>query len=331
MRILLIGCGSIGSRHLSILRELRAGEIIVCDLNEGKLAELMKRFCIEKGYTDYREALKNRVDAVFICTPPDSHLLIARHVLEKGFPMFIEKPLSCSLEGVEEFVKEVEEQNIIVAVGYMMRFHPAILKMKEILEKNIIGRVYSVSFYGGQYLPDWHPGSDYRKEYSAQRKLGGGIILDATHELDYSIWLFGKPEKVFCHYEKISNLEIDTEDIFSLIAKTETGVIVEVHGDYLQRSYQRRCQVLGEKGSILWDYNMRATMVYVAEEKKWEVFPFDIDWNSVYRRELEHFLWCVKEKRKPLVNEKDGLLALKFVQAAKKSGIEKKMIHFCEL
>lgn len=331
MKILLIGCGSIGTRHLSILRELRVGEIIVCDLNEERLKEVKENFDIREGFTNYREALKNRVDAVFICTPPSSHLPIARYVMGKGYPIFIEKPLSDKLEGVEEFVREVEKRNIIVAVGYMMRFHPAILKIKEILDKNIIGRVYSVSFYGGQYLPDWHPKSDYRKEYSAQRKLGGGIILDATHELDYSIWLFGKPREVFCHYEKISNLEIDTEDIFSLVAKTETGVIVEVHGDYLQRSYQRRCQILGERGSIVWDYNMRATMVYVAEEKKWEVFPVDCDWNSVYRRELEHFLNCVRENKKPLANEKDGFLALKFAQAAKKSGKKKKMIQFSEL
>jgi len=331
MKILVVGCGSIGKRHISILQKLGINDISICDISEDKLNQIGENFNISKRFIDYQDALKNKVDAVFICTPPNSHLSIASDVLKKGYHMFIEKPLSHTLEGVDDFVKEVKDRKIKVAIGYMMRFHPGILKVKQLLDKKVIGDVYSVCIYGGQYLPDWHPQSDYREEYSARRELGGGIILDATHELDYSIWLFGKPREVFCYYEKISNLEIDTEDIFSMVVKTEKRVTVEIHGDYLQRSYERRCQISGEKGTIVWDHNQRATKLYTADKKKWEVFPVDVSWDYIYEKELRHFLDCIKKDEKPMVNEEDGLLALRFAVAAKKSGNEKRIVQFSDV
>jgi len=330
MKILVIGCGSIGTRHISILRRLGVNKIIACDVNREKLNQIGERFNISRRYTDYRNALEDRVDAVFICTLPSSHLSIAFDALKKGYHIFIEKPLSHNLERVNDFVREVRRKKIKVMIGYMMRFHPGVLKMKELINRGAIGKIYSVSMYGGQYLPDWHPYSDYRKEYSAQRKLGGGIILDGTHELDYAIWLFGEPQEVFCIYEKVSNLEIDTEDIFFILVRTKKGIIIEAHGDYLQRSYERRCQILGEKGTIIWDYNQRVTKLYTAEEKKWEVFPINMSWNYVYEREIKHFLNCIEKDEQPLVNEQAGLSVLKLAIAAKRAGEEKRLVRVPE-
>jgi len=330
MKILVIGCGFIGTRHISILQHLGIDEVSICDVNEDKLNQIGEKFNISRRYIDYQDALENKVDAVFICTPPSSHLSIAFDALKKGYHIFIEKPLSHNLEGVDDFVKDARKKKIKVMLGYMMRFHPGVLKMRELIDKGAIGKIYSVSIYGGQYLPDWHPQSDYKEEYSAQRKLGGGIILDGTHELDYAIWLFGEPQEVFCFYDKVSNLEIDTEDIFSMLIRTAKGITLEVHGDYLQRNYERRCQILGEKGTIIWDYNQRATKLYTAKKKEWEVFPIEVNWDSVYEREIKHFLNCIEKDEQPLVNEEDGLSVLKLAIAAKKSGQEKRLIKFSE-
>jgi len=234
MKLLVIGCGSIGERHIRNLKALSVGDIIANDISVNRLVEIEKAYGI-KTYIDIEEALAQKPDAVLIATPTSSHLPQALVASKRGCHLFIEKPLSHTLDGVDELIEIVAQKKLVALISCNMRFHHSILLMKELLDRGSIGKVISARLQSGFYLPDWHPDEDYRESYSANKHLGGGVILDGIHEIDYIRWFLGEIRQVFCFAGKFSNLEIDTEDIAEILLKFETGAIAEIHLDYIQR------------------------------------------------------------------------------------------------
>ena len=216
----------------------------------------------------------------------------------------------------------VRDKNIIVLGGFNLRYHPSLIKIKEILEtEQLIGKVVSARVQCGQYLPDWHPYEDYRKGYSARSELGGGILLDGIHEIDYLRWFLGEAKEVFAFIDKLSSLEIDTEDTVEMLIRYESGVIGEVHLDYIQRAKSRTCEIIGEEGSIVWDINKARVELYRAEDKKWEIFPLreDFEYNDLYIDEIKYFIECIEKGEKAYPDEIDGKKVLEIAIAAKKS------------
>ena len=119
----------------------------------------------------------------------------------------IEKPLADRLEGTDALATEARDQHRKVQIAYNLRFHPGLLKLRDLIQTGELGRVFWVRAEAGQYLPDWRPSQDYRQSYTARRDLGGGILLDGSHEIDYLMWLLGKPVDVFCRSGKVSALD----------------------------------------------------------------------------------------------------------------------------
>ena len=176
MRVLIVGCGSIGERHTRVFEKLGIGEIILCDANTDNLARVAKKYDIEETYTDYNEALKKDINSVVICTPNNLHIPIALEACEENCHIFVEKPLSHNLNDVDRLIELTKEKELVLMVGYCLRFHPALLFIKKIIDEGKIGRILSFRLETGNYLPDWRPGSDYRKNYAGSFSLGGGVI-----------------------------------------------------------------------------------------------------------------------------------------------------------
>jgi predicted dehydrogenase len=326
--ILVVGCGSIGKRHIRNLKALRAGEIIAHDVRAERCHEVEEQYEI-RAYSDLEEALAQEPGADDSCTPTGLHIPCALFAAQKGCHLFIEKPLSHSLEGVDELLEMVAGKNLVTLVACNMRFHPSIVKIKELLDNESIGRVLCARAQFGQYLPDWHPWEDYRQGYSANRSLGGGAILDGVHEIDYISWLLGKIERVFCFADKLSHLEIDTEDLAEILLCFDSGAIAEVHLDYIQRSYGRSCQLIGEEGTILWDFSDKQVKVYSAKTKEWQLLPeeADYDTNQMYVDEMKHFLQCLEGKAEPTQDVNAGKRVLEIALAAKQSAETGKLIN----
>jgi predicted dehydrogenase len=320
MKFLVIGCGSIGRRHIRNLKILGAGNIIACDINIECCRYVEQKYGI-KACAELDEALAQEPDVALICTPTSQHIAPALSAAKSGCHLFIEKPLSHSIAGVDELIRMVSRQKVITLVGCNMRFHPGISKIKELLVRESIGRTICARLQAGQYLPDWHPGEDYRKGYSASVSLGGGIILDGIHEIDYITWLMGEVSRVFCFAGRLSSLEIDTEDTAEILLNFKSRAIAEVHLDYVQRAYARSCQVIGEEGTILWDINERQVRLYSAAAKEWQVFPqaADYDMNQMYIDEMKHFLDCLEGRAQPMQDVTAGKKALEVALAAKES------------
>ncbi|MFC1992252.1 Gfo/Idh/MocA family protein [Chloroflexota bacterium] len=329
MLVLVVGCGSIGERHIRNLTDLKMGEIIAHDVSPERRRELEKQYGIST-FGNLDEALTRKPDVALICTPTSLHIPAALSVAHNsGCHLFIEKPLSHSLDDVDRLAEIVAQKNLVTLVGCNMRFHPSIVKIRELLEGRGIGKVLCARAQSGQYLPDWHPWEDYRGGYSANSLSGGGAILDGVHEIDYVSWFLGKVDQVFCFADKLSQLEIDTEDIAEILLHFESGAIAEVHLDYIQRSYGRSCHLIGEEGTILWDYNDRQVKLYSAQTKEWQIFPEepDYDINQMYIEEIKHFIKCLDGKTKPAQDINAGRMVLEIALAAKESAKTRKLVN----
>lgn len=314
---LVVGAGSIGQRHATNLRALGVESISMVDPDADRLA----RACAAIGVTaaaSYGRALAARPDVVLVCSPPVFHVDQARAAVDAGAHVFVEKPLGATLVGVDDLLAAAAAARRTLQVGYNLHFHPAVRTLKSLVDTGAVGRILWGRAEFGQYLPDWRPQQDYRAGYTARRSLGGGIILDASHELAYLLWLLGTPSKVTCVAGHVSELDTDTEDCASLILEFPQGTLADVHLDYVQRTYSRSCRLAGTDGTIEW--SLRDGVVRVARpDDEVEMIDVPTAVDDTYVDELRHFLDCVRTGATPLVDGGLGRSVLEVVTAAHRS------------
>ncbi len=321
MKFLVIGCGSIGKRHIRNLKSILQNsddEVFAYDAHAEAMAFVRKEYQVRTF--DNLDAALMEASAAFICVPNHLHVPLALKAVQHNCHVFIEKPLSHSRENVEELLSLAREKSLTVTCGYMLRFYSPLKKVKDLLDNQALGKIYGARIECGYYLPYWRPTQDYRQNYGARKNEGGGIILDAIHELNYLQWLLGKAAEVFCYAGKKSNLEINTEDYAELLIKFENGITATAHLDYLQRSYRRNLEIIGEKGMILWDFNDHSVTLYDDEKKRWEISKEDkMDFNVTYLDEEKHFVDCVRKKSPHLISGEEAYYDLKLALAALES------------
>ena len=319
VKILVIGCGSIGSRHIRNLKSLGVN-VCVHDVNPESIDTVSSKYNL-RGFTDLEEAFKEGIDGVIIASPSKFHYSQAVKTMEAGIPVFIEKPMTTSLEEAFLLEKLADKNNAVVVNGFNMRFHPSIRKVKGMLEKNLIGRIYSIRAMAGYYLPDWHPERDYRESYSANKSLGGGALLDGIHELDYMKYLLGGITHIYCLGGKVSNLEIDTEDMAEILMKCPGNIIAELHVNYLNRTRIREFMIVGENGIISWNSNEGVVKHFNSDENCWKVFreEFEFHINDTYILEMKHFINCISGKEKSINNAREGRFIIEVIEKAKES------------
>jgi predicted dehydrogenase len=315
MRALIAGLGSIGRRHLRNMRHLGVGDILLYRTRPTPLEEAPDLPVL----TDLGEALARKPDVVVVSNPTAHHLDVALPAAQAGHHLFVEKPLSHSWDGVENLLATVHANKLVTLVGFDLRFDPGLGKMKALLEAGSIGRVVSIQAQVGQYLPDWHPAEDYRQGVSARLKTGGGVVLDLIHELDYVGWLVGPVRQVSCFADRVSSLEIETEDTAAILLRFQSGAIGTVSLDYLQRVPSRTCRVVGETGTILWDYHAKRVAWYMAG-RGWQEFEYPAyDRNDRFLAEMKHLIACVRRHEQSQVDVWAGSRTLRVALAAKES------------
>ena len=189
MKILITGLGSIGQRHARNLRTILGDRAELIAWRTRNLELPPELSGAVRQVPDLAAALSEQPDAVFITNPSSMHLPVAQAAADAGCALFIEKPLAHTWEGVERLIQTVERRGSVAMLGYQMRFHPGLRRLKTLLHAGAIGRTVSARLDFGEYLPDWHPYEDYRESYAARRSLGGGVLLSQIHEFDYLCWL----------------------------------------------------------------------------------------------------------------------------------------------
>jgi predicted dehydrogenase len=344
MKILIMGLGGIGQRHLRNLRAVGGNdlEILAYDPrpNPPVLTDTLK---VEEGanlenkynlriFTDFGEALAQKPQAAFICNPTSLHVPVAIRAAQAGCALFIEKPLSHNLEQVDELIDLVEKQGRMAAVGYQMRFHPCLQRLHELVQEKKVGRILSVRADVGEYLPGWHTYEDYRQGYAARQALGGGVILSQIHEFDYLYWLLGMPRRVFAMGGHLSKLEVDVEDTAEILMEFVMNgqpIPTSLHQDYVQNPAKRACEVVGDAGKILVDIRAMTVEVFDGQGNSVEASSYkEFQRNQMFLDELNCFIDGMQGKPVPLVSLRDGARSLQMALAAKESLASGKVVEF---
>jgi predicted dehydrogenase len=325
---LVVGGGSIGKRHLQNLKALGVGELGLVEADAQRLGELAG----ELGLTPFAslaDGLDWSPDFVVVGTPTYLHVQQALETARYGCDLFVEKPLSHTPDGLAELVDLVERKKLISLVGCNMRFHPGPAKVKELLRQKVLGKILFAHIRCGSYLPQWRPGTDYRTNYAALEDTGGGCILDGIHEIDLARWYLGDVEQVMCFSGHLSSLDIATEDVAAMIFRHGSGAMSEVHLDYVQRTYDRGCQIAGEMGSIFWDFNRKQVRWFDATANDWNIFDQPANWqvNQMYVDEMSHFLDCITRGSSTTLPVAEAGSVMQIAFAAKASAREGRMVE----
>lgn len=305
MKTLVIGCGSIGERHIKNLLSLNQ-EVYVYDKNLERMEKIVKEYKV--GVFDFLSH-HMQIDAFIICTPPFYHIPFAVEAIKHNAHIFIEKPLSNDMSFVPEFENTLNKTKLVCMIGYQMRFHPKLLEFKNTSFNNDI---VSITAWFSKSLADWHIGEDYRRLYTSHENEGGGIILDASHELDYVTWLISKDVKqVSCFCDKLSDLIIDTEDTADILLRFEGGAIANIHLDMVDKIHSRGCKVVRANG----------------HGYEWNISEDTHSWDRLYLDEMKHFIECIEKGIKPTIDLQAGKRVLEIAIAAKESNKTGKVIE----
>lgn len=316
MKFLIAGLGSIGRRHLRNLVSLGEQDILLYRTHRSTLPEdELALFPVE---TDLKAALAHHPDAVIVANPTALHLDVAIPAAQAGCHLLIEKPVAPQLGlEVERLQSLADAAKIKTLVGFQFRFHPVLERVKTILDAGGIGRPLHFRAHWGEYLPGWHPWEDYRQGYAARADLGGGVINTLCHPLDYLRWLFGEVRSVFAVTDRVSDLEIDVEDLAEITLRFENGVIGSVHLDFFQQPPTHWLEISGTAGLIHWDNTSGAARVYYVNEGGWDDIqpPADFERNDLFLAEMSHFLALISGQEASRCSLADGIRSLDLTTA----------------
>jgi len=328
LKVLIIGLGSIGMRHLRLLSEIDNFDVICFRSGKRKyLPDFHEKYGIEI-FESLDRAIDEKPDFAIIANPTALHLETALSLAYAEVPFLIEKPVADRMEGLNELKKVVLGKNLPVMVGFQLRHHPDYKHLVRVVNSGAIGIPLYLHGCVGQYLPDWHPQDDYRQSYSAKKELGGGVILDLCHEIDIANSIFGKVVSVSCVSGKYSDLEIETEDMADIIMEHRNNRISHLHLNYLERGYEWRTRVMGTLGSVIWDYGRGYVEIKRKDGTKtrWtDADCLDRDW--LFRTQLKQWLEVLEGKTKSEVDLETGIEVTQVALAARRSSNQKKQIR----
>lgn len=282
MRILFFGLGSIGKRHARLIKNNYCHQL----------------FAFRSGREDAENELGiqeihnlNMIDEIkpdlaFITNPTYEHIKYATLCAEKGIDLFIEKPLSMDMEGVEQFIETVKKNGVNTYLGYCLRFHPAIKWLKEYI-KNKRAPPLHVRVNASSFLPNWRPEIDSSKHYSAFAHKGGGILLEHSHEIDYLYYLFGDITDIKINTQKVGSVTADADDFCDALFRFESGTYGNLHMNFVSR-LQRR-EIIVEFGDSTITADLIANKVVITEDIDSKTITFDIEKDDIYKEQLDYF------------------------------------------
>ena len=315
-RIVITGYGSIGRRHARLIKaEQPETELVVVRRHCDEPLEIDGAECLER----LDDALALKPDAAIVAGPASFHLEQALTCLEAGVPVLIEKPLSVDAQNLESLLQARDRAGVPVMVGYNLRHLPVITALRQAVLEGSVGRVCHVHAEVGQYLPDWRPQQDYRQTVSAQARLGGGVLLELSHELDYLCWIFGAPLWVQAWLGRRGSLEIDVEDTAIItLGFAGSDIVASVRLDFLRRDTTRRCEVVAEKGSLCMDAITGTLKRRSAGDCVDELHNATAERDYTYIRQMQRFFNCVESGYRTSSLEQ-GIAVMKLIDAIRLS------------
>ncbi|MEK7248656.1 MAG: Gfo/Idh/MocA family oxidoreductase, partial [Chloroflexota bacterium] len=280
---------------------------------------------IDRCVATIEEALRLKPQAAVIANPATHHLTAAGVLADAGVHLLVEKPIASSTAGVAELISRARARNSVLMTGYNLRYLPSLRSFRDLVIGGRVGRALSVRSEIGQFLPSWRPESDYRQTVSAQAALGGGALLELSHDIDYLRWIFGAVDLVSAILSRQGTLEIDVEDSAHLVLRfasvdNQMPLLATLNMDFLRHDTTRGCTVIGETGSLRWNAITGVVDVFEAGSTGWTVlFAHRASRDESYLGEWHDFISCIADGTEPTVTGADGLAVLGVIEAARRS------------
>jgi predicted dehydrogenase len=320
MKIAVIGYGPIARRHINVIEEIKGRkgvELLVCRNRDLPLGDEHSRASVT---TNFDDVLDFAPDCAVIASPASKHIEHALALAECGTHLMIEKPLSASLAGTDDLIRARDEKGLAVLVAYNMSYLKPLNFFID-AASNSIGAPISVYAEVGQYLPDWRPGTDYRDTVSASSALGGGVIFELSHELEYVDRLLGGTSSVFCRSGMNSLLDMDAENTADIVIEGKNGAAAHIHMNMLQKVVTRSCRVAGTDGILTLDLMRGAVRRSLKDDNSPVMIYQNIseDRAEVYRAQMAHFFDCADGRASPQVTCERGRRIIEIALAAHES------------
>lgn len=330
MRILIAGLGAIGQRHARNLRALHGDGLELFAFRRRRLPHVITESLqldasrtveAELGITAFErldDALAVRPDAVFVCTPSSQHLEIAQPAADAGCHLFIEKPVSHTLDGLDRLRETVAAKGRVAVVGCQWRWHPSVVGLRGLLQAGeAFGSLTDAEIEYREYLPDWHPYEDYRTSYAARPELGGGVVLTQIHDYDLAWWLFGPARRVTATGGQLSDLDIQVED--TVDARLEGGAaLVRIRQTFAARPPRRAIRITGDNASATLDLlsgRVESTSPSIASALTFADYPR----NDMFMDVVQNFLDSMAGEQPPTTPLDEGIAVLRLALAVKES------------
>ena len=331
MKILVVGLGSMGKRRIRNLLKLGFKDIIGFDVTSTRRTETKKNSPI-LIVSSIKDALKQKPDVMIISTPPDKHLNYVQIAIKNNIDFFTEVNLIS--DHVKKIIQQTQKKSIISSPSFTMHFHPVIKELKKLLQKDTIGKIMIIQHHSGQYLPNWHPWEDYRKFFVA-KKITGGAREMIPVELVWLTYLFNDVKSVMANVEKISDLDVKIDDVYQILMKFKNNISCTLTVDVISIPSFRETKIIGEKGTILCDFNNGDLKICKGKKMKKislklgniaKGYGGSTPPETLYEEEIETFFNSVKNRKKYTYSFDEELKILQILDAIEKSSKRKQQI-----
>ena len=315
-RVLICGLGSIGRRYCRLIRKTWPS-IQLAALRSGHGRPGLEENNLNKCFGKINEALAWQPEAVIITSPASLHIEQSLYFARMNIPLLIEKPLGTGFEdsALHNQLFAFSESTPIY-VGYVLRHDPCANMMREALASRELGPLISADCYCGSWLPDWRPGQDYRRSVSAQRELGGGALLELSHELDMAQWLLGPLTPLSALIRNSGALDIDAEDQAFLLTNNQNGCPVSIRLDFCTNPARRMVSLRFGSGELEWNL-MEGLVSRFSPHQPVCVFQLGATPDERFCRQLELFWQCPEPHQSTLCSVEEGFNVLELVKKAR--------------
>jgi len=318
--LLIVGSGSVGKRHARNFTAL--GCVVSCvDPRSDRREELGREANLKGAYPDLHAALAaSAFDGIAICSPPHVHVEQALAAIGAGIPVLLEKPISPDLSAARRLEAAVRKSPVPVLLGYTWRWWPPLRRVRQLLQERAVGELRHVQFHMSAHLADWHPWERYQDFFMASRAQGGGALLDESHWIDLALWMFGMPEALSGRVDKLSSLEIETDDNVDVLMVYGENLRVSLHLDLFGRPHEKFIRFVGESGSLLWTASPNQISIGTKAQGWDRVETFQFERNDMFVEVAKEFLEVIARERRDLTcTLADGVQVLAAVEAIRRS------------
>jgi len=293
-----------------------------------RLNGVLEQVPVENVYESADDAFRDAAhfDGVVVASPPSFHVDQCISALDCGLPVLLEKPVSPDLASTQKLGVKVKETGVPLLLGYTYRWWEPLIEVKRMLDSNAVGNLLHVKFVMSAHLADWHPWENYQDFFMASKELGGGALLDESHWLDLMLWFFGMPDKIFAQIDKVSSLEIDTDDNVDMLLEYKNGLKVSVHLDIYGRPHEKYIRFTGEDGTLMWSMDPNRIAVGRGMEEAWENIDYKCERNDMFLEVAREYLTVLNGEELKTCTIDDGVKIMSIIEAARKSSVQGKTL-----